>query len=201
MARYLQNTVYLGTVFPKKVLGAFGMQKSMFTDGKATFLRPEGLQNIFWKNCPKVNCGLQISSHCKKKRKISNTLGEDTFCVFYFRIFNVIFPWPVLPTLTVVVITRYVTKNQFVYLSITCLLFSCLFTFKLFVYFLYHRTVIILSLDSDDWITGQWWMDHWTVMENMLLFVFCSAVVVLLGAGSKIVNSDCILFPATINIK
>ena len=63
-----------------------------FTIGTATFLQPEGLQNIFWKNCPKVNCESQISSHCKKlERKISKTLGEDTFCVFYFRIFNVIF--------------------------------------------------------------------------------------------------------------
>ena len=69
MDRYLQTTVNLGTVFPNNVLEAFGPQKSSFTVGKLTFLRPEGLQNIFWKNCPKVNCGLQIPSHCKKKGK------------------------------------------------------------------------------------------------------------------------------------
>ena len=35
---------------------------------------------------------MQISSQCKKlERKILKTLGEDTFCVFYFRIFNVNF--------------------------------------------------------------------------------------------------------------
>ena len=92
MARYLQSTVNLGTVFPKNVLEAFGPQKSSFTVGKLTFLWPEGLQSIFWKNCPYVNCESQISSHCKKlERKISKTLGEDTFSVFYFRNFNVIF--------------------------------------------------------------------------------------------------------------
>ena len=67
MARYLQWTVNLGTVLPKNVSEAFGPQKSKFTDGKATYLRPEGLQNIFWKICPKVNCESQISSNCRKK--------------------------------------------------------------------------------------------------------------------------------------
>ena len=71
MARYLRFTVNLGTDFPKKVLEAFGPQKSKFTDGKATYLRPEGLQNIFWKNCPKVNYESQISSHCRKNNEKS----------------------------------------------------------------------------------------------------------------------------------
>ena len=48
------------------------------------FLQPEGLQNNFWKKCPMVNCGLKMSSHCKKlQRKISKKLGEDRFGVFW----------------------------------------------------------------------------------------------------------------------
>ena len=36
-----------------------------------------------------VNCGLQISSHCKNNiRKISKTLGEDSFCVFFILEFS-----------------------------------------------------------------------------------------------------------------
>ena len=90
MARYLQSTVNTETVFPNNVLEAFRPHRSSSTVGKLTFLRPEGLQNILWKNCPKVNCELQISSHCKKKiTKNLKKLGEDTFCNFYFRIFNV----------------------------------------------------------------------------------------------------------------
>ena len=92
MARYLQTTVNLGTVFQKNFLEAFEPKKSSFTVGRATLLQPEGLENTFSKNCSKVNCWLQMSRHCKKlERKISKTLGEDTFCVFYFRIFNVNF--------------------------------------------------------------------------------------------------------------
>ena len=59
MAKQLQLTVIIGTVFLNN------------DDGKLTFLQPEGLQNILWKNCHMVNCGLQISSHCKKNNGTS----------------------------------------------------------------------------------------------------------------------------------
>ena len=52
------SQLIFGQFFQKNVLEAFGPQKSKFTNGKETFLPPEGLQNIFWKNCPKVNCPL-----------------------------------------------------------------------------------------------------------------------------------------------
>ena len=44
-----------------------------------TFLQPEGLQNILFKNCPKV------AKNIAKKlvRIISKKLGEDRFGVFY----------------------------------------------------------------------------------------------------------------------
>ena len=48
---------------------ALGPQKSSFIVNKLTFLRPESLQNIFLKNCHTVNFGLQIFSHCKKKKE------------------------------------------------------------------------------------------------------------------------------------
>ena len=53
MARYLHSTVKQWTVFLKNVLEAFGLQKGKFTNGKATFLRPESL-HFFGKTVPKL---------------------------------------------------------------------------------------------------------------------------------------------------
>ena len=46
MARYMQTTANLGTIFSKNVLEAIRPQKISFTVGKLTFLRPEGLQKV-----------------------------------------------------------------------------------------------------------------------------------------------------------
>ena len=71
----------------KNVLEAFRLQKSVTFKNLKWKMQNVSLPRvfeIFRFFFAMVNFGLRISSHCKKKWKISKNLGGDTFDVFYF---------------------------------------------------------------------------------------------------------------------